>query len=34
MSDEVECLNQIISDQNLEIIQLKQMVEANPLLAS
>jgi hypothetical protein len=34
MSDEVECLNQIIRDQNLEIIQLKQMVEANPLLAS
>ena len=34
MSDEVECLNEIIKDQNLEIIQLKQLVEANPLLAS
>lgn len=33
-SDEVECLNEIIKDQNLEIIQLKQLVEANPLLAS
>jgi hypothetical protein len=32
-SNEVECLSKIIEDQTQEIVSLKAMVEANPLLA-
>ena len=33
MNDEVECLMKIIDEQNKEIVNLKSMVEANPMLA-